>query len=60
MSMSSLDPLGIIGRVGDRSAPRQVACRVVLAGALPQLLFEALSCAPERMSLGRGSRGRPL
>ena len=52
MSMSSLEPLGIIGRVGDRSAPRRVACRVVLAGVLPKLLFEALSCAPERMSLG--------
>ena len=62
MSMSSLlEPFGIIGSVGDRSAPRLVDWPGLLTAALPKLLLlEALSCAPNRISLGRGLRGRPL
>lgn len=58
-----LDPLGIIGRVGDRSAR---CCGFVVGSSfadddLRKLLIEGLSPEqPKRMSLGRGLRVRPL
>jgi hypothetical protein len=63
LSMSRLTSLelelfGIIGSVGERSAAR--FCTFAEFTGTLRLLLESLSCPPNRISLGRGLRGRPL